>query len=29
VMNSELKLGPDVYVMGPVEIVKTVPVPGE
>jgi len=29
VMNSELKLGPDVYVMGPVDIVKTVPVPGE
>ncbi len=29
VMNSELKLGPKVYAMGPVDVSKTVPVPGE
>jgi myo-inositol 2-dehydrogenase/D-chiro-inositol 1-dehydrogenase len=29
VMNSELKLGPKVYAMGPVDVPKTVPVPGE
>jgi len=29
VMNSELKLGPKVYAMGPVDISKSVPVPGE
>jgi myo-inositol 2-dehydrogenase/D-chiro-inositol 1-dehydrogenase len=28
-MNSEMKLGPKVYVMGPVDVSKTVPVPGE
>jgi hypothetical protein len=28
-MNSELKLGPKVYEMGPVDVPKTVPVPGE
>ncbi|MFZ0471947.1 MAG: Gfo/Idh/MocA family oxidoreductase [Bacteroidales bacterium] len=28
-MNSELKLGPKVYAMGPVDVPKTVPVPGE
>ena len=29
VMNSDMKLGPKVFVMGPVEIPKEVPVPGE
>lgn len=29
VMNSELKLGPKVFAMGPVDIVKSVPIPGE
>jgi len=28
-MNSELKLGPKVFEMGPVDVSKTVPVPGE
>lgn len=28
-MNSELKLGPKVYAMGPVDVPKTIPVPGE
>ena len=28
-MNSELKLGPKVFEMGPVDVPKTVPVPGE
>jgi len=28
-MNSELKLGPKVYEMGPVDVSKNVPVPGE
>jgi predicted dehydrogenase len=28
-MNSDLKLGPQVFVMGPVDIPKTVPAPGE
>ena len=28
-MNSDLKLGPKVYNMGPVDIVKEVPIPGE
>ncbi|HUS85681.1 MAG TPA: Gfo/Idh/MocA family oxidoreductase [Bacteroidales bacterium] len=28
-MNSDLKLGPKVYSMGPVDIVKEVPVPGD
>jgi predicted dehydrogenase len=28
-MNSEMKLGPKVYAMGPVDVPKTVPVPGE
>ena len=29
VMNSDLKLGPKVFVLGPVDIDKSVPVPGE
>jgi len=29
VMNSDMKLGPKVYAFGPVDIPKTVPVPGE
>ena len=28
-MNSEMKLGPKVYEMGPVDVPKTIPVPGE
>jgi predicted dehydrogenase len=28
-MNSEMKLGPKIFVMGPVDVPKTVPVPGE
>ena len=28
-MNSELKLGPQVFDMGPVDVPKSVPVPGE
>jgi hypothetical protein len=28
-MNSDLKLGPQVFVMGPVDIPKMVPAPGE
>jgi myo-inositol 2-dehydrogenase/D-chiro-inositol 1-dehydrogenase len=28
-MNSELKLGPKVFDMGPVDVSKTVPIPGE
>jgi len=28
-MNSEMKLGPKVYELGPVDVPKTVPVPGE
>jgi predicted dehydrogenase len=28
-MNSEMKLGPKVYAMGPVDVPKTVPIPGE
>jgi myo-inositol 2-dehydrogenase / D-chiro-inositol 1-dehydrogenase len=29
IMNSELKLGPKVFVMGPVDVSKDVPLPGE
>jgi hypothetical protein len=29
IMNSELKLGPKVFVMGPVDVPKEVPVAGE
>jgi len=29
IMNSDLKIGPSVYVMGPVDVSKEVPVPGE
>ncbi|HEX3006982.1 MAG TPA: Gfo/Idh/MocA family oxidoreductase, partial [Bacteroidales bacterium] len=28
-MNSELKLGPDVYVLGPMDMTPKIPVPGE
>jgi hypothetical protein len=28
-MNSELKLGPATYVLGPVGITANIPVPGE
>jgi hypothetical protein len=28
-MNSDLKLGPKVFAFGPVDVPKTVPVPGE
>jgi len=28
-MNSDLKLGPKVFDMGPVDVPKSVPVPGE
>jgi hypothetical protein len=28
-MNSDLKIGPSVYAMGPVAVSKEVPVPGE
>ena len=28
-MNSDMKLGPEVFVMGPVEVPKDVPIAGE
>jgi hypothetical protein len=29
IMNSDMKLGPKVFVMGPVDVPKDVPLPGE